>query len=71
MNGIGKSTAVRVIAGVLKPNFGDWNATKQIMTVNLFFKGTEAQGFLKIKRRNKVTQASASGINSKSTRQSD
>ncbi|MEK6942743.1 MAG: ribosome biogenesis/translation initiation ATPase RLI [Nanoarchaeota archaeon] len=52
VNGIGKSTAVRVIAGVLKPNFGDWNATEtdydQLIS---FFKGTEAQGFFeKIKK---------------------
>src|SRR3989338_6984665 len=25
VNGIGKSTAIKILASVLKPNFGDWN----------------------------------------------
>src|SRR3989338_7795245 len=25
VNGIGKSTAIRILAGAIKPNFGDWN----------------------------------------------
>ena len=46
VNGIGKSTAIKILAGVLKPNFGDWNK-EEISYANLisFFKGQEAQGF--------------------------
>lgn len=52
VNGIGKSTAIKVLASVLKPNFGDWekNETGYDELIS-FFKGTEAQGFFeKIKK---------------------
>ena len=46
VNGIGKSTAIKVIAGVLKPNFGDWSKQESDYDGLIdFFKGTEAQGF--------------------------
>ena len=46
VNGIGKSTAIKIIAGVLKPNFGDWNvAEANYDKLISFFKGTESQGF--------------------------
>ena len=46
VNGIGKSTAIKIIAGVLKPNFGEWNAAGgDYGKLISFFKGTEAQGF--------------------------
>lgn len=46
VNGIGKSTAIRILAGVLKPNFGNWNtAGADYRELISFFKGTEAQGF--------------------------
>ena len=46
VNGIGKSTAIKVIAGVIKPNFGDWNRTETDWNELIsFFKGTEAQDF--------------------------
>ena len=46
VNGIGKSTAIKIIAGVLKPNFGDWNVTETDYDKLIsFFKGTESQGF--------------------------
>lgn len=53
-NGIGKSTAMKVLAGMLKPNFGDWEATEKqdekssaevYKELINFFKGTEAQGY--------------------------
>jgi ATP-binding cassette subfamily E protein 1 len=46
INAIGKSTAIKVLASVLKPNFGDWtrNETNYDELIS-FFKGTEAQGF--------------------------
>ncbi len=46
VNGIGKSTAIKIIAGVLKPNFGDWDVTEANYDKLIsFFKGTESQGF--------------------------
>ncbi|MBI4452669.1 ribosome biogenesis/translation initiation ATPase RLI [Candidatus Woesearchaeota archaeon] len=46
VNGIGKSTAIKIIAGVLKPNFGEWGRIETgYEGIIDFFKGTEAQGF--------------------------
>lgn len=46
VNGIGKSTAIKILASVLKPNFGDWQGQQgdygQLIS---YFKGTEAQGY--------------------------
>ncbi len=54
-NGIGKSTAIQVLAGVLKPNFGDLEAKeinyKQIIE---HFKGTETQIFFEKLRDKKI-----------------
>ena len=52
VNGIGKSTAIKILASVLKPNFGDWEANEQdYVELASFFKGTQAQGFFeKIKK---------------------
>ena len=51
VNGIGKSTAIKVLAGILKPNFGDWEKAGDYDGLISFFKGTEAQGFFeKIKK---------------------
>jgi ATP-binding cassette, sub-family E, member 1 len=44
-NGIGKSTAVKILAGVLKPNFGKTGEHADIELLIKRFKGTEAQGF--------------------------
>lgn len=45
-NGIGKSTAIKVLSGVLKPNLGDLLATETDYDALIrFFKGTEAQIF--------------------------
>ncbi len=43
-NGIGKSTAVKILAGVLKPNLGGESPCSNEELMN-YFKGTEAQGF--------------------------
>ena len=53
VNGIGKSTAIKILASVLKPNFGDWNKLEtDYDELIYFFKGTEAQGFFeKIKNQ--------------------
>ncbi len=46
VNGIGKSTAIKILASVLKPNFGDWSRHETDYDEMIaFFKGTEAQGF--------------------------
>jgi len=52
VNGIGKSTAIKILANVLKPNFGDWTRYETDYDELIdFFKGTEAQGFFeKIKK---------------------
>ncbi|MEK6828200.1 MAG: ribosome biogenesis/translation initiation ATPase RLI, partial [Nanoarchaeota archaeon] len=52
VNGIGKSTAIKILANVLKPNFGDWTRHETDYDELIeFFKGTEAQGFFeKIKK---------------------
>jgi ATP-binding cassette subfamily E protein 1 len=44
-NGIGKSTALKILAGLLKPNFGERNVEAGYDELINFFKGTEAQLF--------------------------
>ncbi len=44
-NGIGKSTAVKILAGLLKPNMGDLKKEAGYRDLIEFFKGTEAQAF--------------------------
>jgi len=53
VNGIGKSTAIKILANVLKPNLGDWSRHEtDYDELIAFFKGTEAQGFFeKIKNQ--------------------
>ncbi len=57
INGIGKSTAIKIIAGVLKPNLSkeDHQATYKELTQ--FFKGTEAQQFFELLDKGKITSA--------------
>jgi ATP-binding cassette, sub-family E, member 1 len=43
-NGIGKSTAIKILAGLLKPNLGKETEATQKEIVD-YFKGTEAHGF--------------------------
>ncbi|MBI2138415.1 ATP-binding cassette domain-containing protein, partial [Candidatus Woesearchaeota archaeon] len=46
VNGIGKSTAIKVLAGVLHPNLGNPDAPQaEITQLIRLFKGTEAQAF--------------------------
>ncbi len=51
-NGIGKSTAIQILAGLLKPNFGRWeedtskkDSSEVYKELIRFFKGTEAQKY--------------------------
>ena len=52
-NGIGKSTAVKILAGVQKPNLGT-NEEKNFDELVKFFKGTEAQLFFEKLRDGQV-----------------
>ncbi|HLD71986.1 MAG TPA: ribosome biogenesis/translation initiation ATPase RLI [Candidatus Nanoarchaeia archaeon] len=46
-NGIGKSTALQILAGLLKPNLGQWQKKEiDFKEVINYFKGTETQKFL-------------------------
>ncbi|MEM3370897.1 MAG: ribosome biogenesis/translation initiation ATPase RLI [Candidatus Woesearchaeota archaeon] len=55
-NGIGKSTAVRILAGVQKPNLGT-NEEKGFEELLRFFKGTEAQLFFEQLRDGQIKAA--------------
>jgi ATP-binding cassette, sub-family E, member 1 len=51
VNGIGKSTAIKILAGVLKPNLGEYGKDATIPDLISYFKGTEAmQYFEKVKK---------------------
>ncbi len=45
VNGIGKSSAISILAGLLKPNFGDLEKKAGYKEIIDFFKGTETQLF--------------------------
>ena len=44
-NGIGKSTALKILAGLIKPNLGNFKEKVQNKQIIDYFKGTEAQAF--------------------------
>ena len=53
-NGIGKSTALKILAGMLKPNLGrDHDADYDELIE--YFKGSEAQKFLERQKKGKIT----------------
>ncbi len=53
VNGVGKSTAIDILAGLLKPNFGDIGKKSDYKEIIDFFKGTEVQLFFeKVKKGN-------------------
>ncbi|MBI2542183.1 ribosome biogenesis/translation initiation ATPase RLI [Candidatus Woesearchaeota archaeon] len=58
VNGIGKSTAIKILASVVRPNFGDWasHETDYDKLIS-FFKGTEAQGFFEKIKNNEIRVA--------------
>jgi len=45
-NGIGKSTALKIMSGMIKPNLGDWKKVPDFKQVIQYFKGSETQKFL-------------------------
>ncbi|MCK5108000.1 MAG: ribosome biogenesis/translation initiation ATPase RLI, partial [Nanoarchaeota archaeon] len=55
-NGIGKSTAIKILADVLKPNFGNYKTPEENNYEKLieFFKGTEAQNFFEKVKAGKI-----------------
>jgi ATP-binding cassette subfamily E protein 1 len=53
-NGIGKSTALKILAGILKPNFGEMKNESSYDDLIQFFKGTEAQGFFEKIKEGKI-----------------
>lgn len=54
-NGIGKSTAVKILAGLIKPNMGDWQKNDSSWDDMIaYFKGTEAQGFFEKVRDSQI-----------------
>jgi ATP-binding cassette subfamily E protein 1 len=53
-NGIGKSTAIKVLASVLKPNLGKLEGEANYNDLIGYFKGTEAQGFFEKLKDGKI-----------------
>lgn len=54
-NGIGKSTALKILARQIQPNLGDWKTTPEFKEVLSYFKGTEMQGFLEKLHKDEIT----------------
>jgi ATP-binding cassette subfamily E protein 1 len=54
VNGIGKSTAIKILAQVTKPNLGDYEKEGSFKSLIEKFKGTEAQGFFENVRDKKI-----------------
>ena len=54
-NGIGKSTAIKILAGILKPNLGNWQKPPEFKEVLAYFKGTETQKFMEKLGKGEVT----------------
>ncbi|MBW2995137.1 ribosome biogenesis/translation initiation ATPase RLI, partial [Candidatus Woesearchaeota archaeon] len=55
VNGIGKSTAIKILAGVLQPNLGNWESEGASYDELIeYFKGTEAQLFFEKIRDKKI-----------------
>jgi ATP-binding cassette, sub-family E, member 1 len=57
VNGIGKSTAIKVLAGILKPNLGNIGQDAEIEDIIEYFKGTEAQLFFEKVRKGEIKTA--------------
>ncbi len=55
-NGVGKSTAIKILSGMLKPNLGTDSDAKFDDVVS-FFKGKEAQGYFEALRDGKIKVA--------------
>lgn len=53
-NGIGKSTAIKILAGVLKPNLGKLGKEASYDDLISYFKGSEAQGFFEKLKKGEI-----------------
>ncbi|MGM5483339.1 MAG: ribosome biogenesis/translation initiation ATPase RLI [Nanobdellota archaeon] len=53
-NGIGKSTAINILSGILKPNLGEDNTDDYMNKLIEYFKGTEAQYYFEKLRDGKI-----------------
>ena len=56
VNGIGKSTAIKILAGVLKPNFGEEKEASYEELIE-HFKGTELQSFFEKSKKGEIKVA--------------
>lgn len=54
-NGIGKSTALKILAGVEKPNLGNFGEEASYDDLIEYFKGSEAQGFFERLKKGEVS----------------
>ena len=54
-NGIGKTTAVKILAGLLKPNFGNLKTESTYKDLINYFKGTEAQSYFEKVHKKEIT----------------
>src|SRR3989344_940161 len=54
-NGIGKSTALKIVSNMIKPNLGKWNNPPEFKEVLESFKGTEMQRFLEKLQKNEIS----------------
>ncbi len=54
-NGIGKSTAIKILAQVFKPNLGEWGEETSTQDVLKYFRGTEAQIFFQLLNEGKIS----------------
>lgn len=53
-NGIGKTTAIKILAGILKPNLGNLNSQPDYKELIQYFKGTESQHFFELLSEGKI-----------------
>lgn len=53
-NGIGKSTTLKIMANIIKPNLGEWKNPPEFKEVINHFKGTETQKFLEKLQKNEI-----------------
>jgi ATP-binding cassette, sub-family E, member 1 len=54
-NGIGKSTALKVMSNLIKPNLGKWDNPPEFKEVINYFKGSETQKFMEKLHKNEIT----------------
>jgi ATP-binding cassette, sub-family E, member 1 len=54
-NGIGKSTALKIMGGLLKPNLGKWENPPEFAEVLQRFKGSELQKFLEKLQKEEIS----------------